>query len=172
MTIANVNFFGQGARTMLSKGIRQIVAGVGLVGCMSTWASAQSNVTVAPCTANGITGSWVVIPIAPNRPPGSPNVFAFTSDGTITRFSPVDSGATGAWISSGDRSVAYTFVALDRNAAAEFKGTFKVRGKVTLNETCDEFAGGGSVDFFDTQGKIVQSGTFTTHATRIKVEKP
>jgi hypothetical protein len=84
----------------------------------------------------------------------------------------VDSGATGAWISTGDRSVTYTFIALDRNASGDFKGTFKVRGKVTLNETYDEFAGGGSVDFFDAQGKIVQSGTFTTHATRIKVEKP
>jgi hypothetical protein len=99
-------------------------------------------------------------------------VFSFTSDGNLIRFSPVDSGATGAWIDSGDRSITYTFIALDHSAGGAFKGTFKVRGKVTLNETSDEFAGGGSVDFFDAQGKKVQSGTFTTHATRIKVEKP
>ena len=126
--------------------------------------------TVTPSIANSIVGSWVVVPSAPNRPPELPNVFTFTSDGTIIRFSPVDSGATGAWISTGDRTVTYTFIALDRSAGGDFKGTFKVRGKVTLNETYDEFSGGGSVDFFDAQGKIVQSGTFTTRATRIKVE--
>ena len=154
---------------MLTKGNKQIVAGAILLACVSTLASGQS---VAPSTANSIVGSWMVVPIAPNRPPGSPNVFAFTSDGTITRFSPVDSGATGVWASAGDRSVTYTFIALDRSASGDFKGTFKVRGKVTLNEAYDEFAGGGSVDFFDAQGKIVQSGTFTTRATRIKVEAP
>ena len=157
---------------MSAKLVRQIVAGAGFLVCVSTWVSAQSNVTVAPSSAGNIVGAWVVIPSAPNRPPGSPNVFTFTSDGTITRFSPVDSGATGAWISTGDRIVTYTFIALDRSASGDFKGTFKVRGKVTLNESNDEFAGGGLVDFFDAQGKLAQSGTFTTHATRIKVEKP
>jgi hypothetical protein len=47
-----------------------------------------------------------------------------------------------------------------------------VRGKVTLNAAYDEFTGGGKLDFFDAQGKIGQSGEFTTHATRIKVESP
>ena len=135
-------------------------------------AGGEPNVTVAPSIANSIVGSWVVVPSAPNRPPGSLNVFTFTSDGTIIRFSPVDSGATGAWISTGDRTVTYTFIALDRSAGGDFKGTFKVRGKVTLNETYGESMGGGSVDFFDAQGKTVQSGTFTTRATRIKVEAP
>ena len=104
-------------------------------------AGGEPNVTVAPSIANSIVGSWVVVPSAPNRPPGSLNVFTFTSDGTIIRFSPVDSGATGAWISTGDRTVTYTFIALDRSAGGDFKGTFKVRGKVTLNETYGEFNG-------------------------------
>ena len=133
---------------------------------------AQPNETVASSDARSIVGAWVVVPKAPNRPAGSPNMFTFTSDGTITRFSPVDNGATGAWISTGDRRVTYTFIALDRSADGNFKGTFKVRGEVTLNEGYDKFAGGGSVDFFDVQGKLVQSGTFTTDAIRIKVEKP
>jgi hypothetical protein len=139
---------------------------------VASTAVGEPNVTVAPSVANSIVGSWVVVPSAPDRPPGSPNVFTFTSDGTIVRFSPVDSGAAGAWISTGDRTVTYTFIALDRSAGGDFKGTFKVRGKVTLDETYDEFSGGGSVDFFDAQGKIVQSGTFTTRATRIKAEAP
>jgi hypothetical protein len=126
----------------------------------------------APSPANSIVGSWVVVPTAPNRPAGVPNAFAFTSDGAVIRFSTVDAGATGTWISTGDRTVAYTFVALERGVNGDFTGTFKVRGKVTLNATFDEFEGGGKVDFFDAQGNMVQSGTFTTQATRIKVESP
>ena len=126
----------------------------------------------ASARANSIVGSWVVIPSAPNRPPGLPNTVTFTSDGTIVRFSPADSGATGVWIDTGNRTVTYTFVALNRGAAGDFIGTFKVRGKVILNSAYDEFTGGGKVDFFDPQGKLTQSGEFTTHATRIKVESP
>ena len=131
-------------------------------------------VTGSPVSAqpDSIVGSWVVIPNAPNRPPGLPNAFTFTSDGTIIRFSPADSGATGAWIETENHTVTYTFVALNRGAAGDFIGTFKVRGKVTLNPAFDEFTGGGKVDFFDPQGKLTQSGEFTTHATRIKVESP
>jgi hypothetical protein len=135
----------------------------------------QSQANSAGTTQNwpkSIVGSWVVIPSAPNRPPGLPNAFAFTSDGAVVRFSPADGGATGAWISTGDRAVTYTFVAINRSAAGDFIGTFKVRGKVTLNAIYDEFAGGGKVDFFDPQGNLTQSGDFTTHATRIKVESP
>jgi hypothetical protein len=128
--------------------------------------------TPASAQPDSIVGSWVVIPSAPNRPPGLPNVFTFTSDGTIIRFSPADRGATGAWIDSGNRTVTYTFVALNRGAAGDFVGTFKVRGKVTLNPAYDEFTGGGKVDFFDPQGKLTQSGEFTTHATRVQVESP
>jgi hypothetical protein len=69
---------------------------------------------------DSIVGSWMVIPSAPNRPPGLPNAFTFTSDGTIIRFSPADSGATGAWIDTGNRTVTYTFVALNRGAAGDF----------------------------------------------------
>ena len=119
-----------------------------------------------------IVGSWIVVPNAPNRPPGLPNAFAFASDGTIARFSPTDSGGTGVWISAGTRTVMYTFIALDRRPSGEFSGTIKVRGKVTLNSAYDEFSGGGKVDFFNAEGKLVQSGDFTTHATRIEVESP
>ena len=123
-------------------------------------------------STQSIVGAWVVVPTAPNRPPGLPNAFTFGADGTITRFSPSDGGATGVWTASSNRTVNYTFVAINRGAGGEFTGTLKVRGKVTLNETYDEFSGGGKVDFFDTQGKLMQSGEFTTHATRIKVETP
>jgi hypothetical protein len=136
------------------------------------WTRACNRRNACQRPTDSIVGSWVVIPSAPNRPPGLPNVFTFTSDGTITRFSPADSGATGAWIDSGDRTVTYTFVALNRGAAGDYTGTFKVRGKVTLNPAYDEFTGGGKVDFFDEQEKLTQSGQFTTHATRIKVESP
>src|SRR5215831_4179810 len=124
-------------------------------------------------THNGsIVGSWLVVPNAPNRPPGLPNAFVFARDGTIARFSPTDSGGTGVWISTGSRTVTYTFIALDRRPSGEFSGTIKVRGKVMLNAAYDAFSGGGKVDFYDAQGKIVQSGDFTTHASRIKVESP
>ena len=119
-----------------------------------------------------IVGSWLVVPNAPNRPPGLPNAFVFAGDGTIARFSPTDSGGTGVWITTGSRTVTYTFIALDRRPSGEFSGTIKVRGKVTLNAAYDEFSGGGKVDFLDAQGKLVQSGDFTTHATRIQVESP
>ena len=132
----------------------------------------QASLRGSTSPARSIVGSWLVVPMAPNRPPGLPNAFAFTSDGAIVRFSPTDSGATGVWTSTGRRTVTYTFVALDRNPRGEFSGTIKVRGKVTLNATYDEFAGGGKVDFFDARGSLVQSGEFTTHATRIKVESP
>jgi len=67
--------------------------------------------------------------------------------------SATDSGATGVWSSTRRRTVTYTFVALDRDSRAEFSGTIKVRGKVTLNETYDEFSGAGEVDFFDATGE-------------------
>ena len=75
----------------------------------------------------------------------------FAGDGTIARFSPTDSGGTGVWISTGSRTVTYTFIALDRRPSGEFSGTIKVRGRVTLNASYDEFSSGGKVDFFDAQ---------------------
>jgi hypothetical protein len=105
---------------------------------------------------------WVVLP----------KLYPSKQKANLATTFQIRQGATGAWISTGDRTVAYTFVALDRDSEGNFKGTFKVRGKVTLNEAYDEFTGGGSVDFFDAQGKIVHSGTFTTCATRINVEAP
>jgi len=63
--------------------------------------SGEPNMTVAPSIANSIVGSWVVVPSAPNRPPGSPNVFTFTSDGTIIRFTQSTAGRLGSGSAQG-----------------------------------------------------------------------
>ena len=76
-----------------------------------------------------IVGSWLVVPNAPNRPPGLPNAFVFAGDGTIARFSPTDGGGTGVWISTGSRTVTYTFIALDRRPSGEFSGTIRFAGR-------------------------------------------
>jgi hypothetical protein len=85
--------------------------------------------TTASAQPDSIVGSWVVIPSAPNRPPGLPNAFTFTSDGTIIRFSPADIGATGAWTDTGNHTVTYTFVALNRGAAGISSERLRSGGK-------------------------------------------
>ncbi len=131
-----------------------------------------------------IVGSWVVVPIVQQvRTFVTPNLITFSSDGTFVRLNPFDSGAVGVWTKTGDRTVAITHIALRTDATPGcehpanqaprcFIGTTKVRGNLTLSATGDEYAGSGTLEYSDAQGKIAQPVPFTNHGTRIKVESP
>jgi hypothetical protein len=57
--------------------------------------------TPASAQPDSIVGSWVVIPSALNRPLGLPNVFTFTSDGTITRLAQPTAERPGHGLTQG-----------------------------------------------------------------------
>jgi hypothetical protein len=125
--------------------------------------------------AHSIVGSWMTFPTGvPGHVSATPSFFTYTSDGTVVLASstPGTSGGHGVWVSTGDRAVTVTFYLLLHNAGGDFIGTRKFRMKLTLDTTFNAYTASGKFDYFDAQGKLVQSTGFTTRGSRIKVESP
>ena len=80
------------------------------------------------------------------------------------------SPAHGAWASNGARTFASTYVGFAFDGKGNLIGRGKVRETVTLDEAGDAYQGSGTLALFDLNGNQLFSGTFTSHATRIRVE--
>jgi hypothetical protein len=78
----------------------------------------------------------------------------------------------GSWKRTGERTFLLTYLTLNHDTAGTFQGTSKIRQVATLNDAGDAYSGSGNFDVYDVQGTILLSGTFTIHATRIRVEAP
>ena len=95
-------------------------------------------------------------PVSPAGP-GAPFKLGFTS------------GGHGAWTSTGDRTLAFTFVELQSDETGAFVGTVTVRGTSEL-DAAGALTGHFTFDVTDPTGKVVFAGSGTFQGIRIVVE--
>lgn len=120
-----------------------------------------------------LEGSW--ISDVTNVETGARQItfYTFISDGSLlssNRDHPTRGPGHGAWVRTGDREFATTFVRLRFGTEGNFIGTQKARAQITLNEALDEFTSRTQSDFFDVAGSFESSNRTTGSAKRIKVE--
>jgi hypothetical protein len=130
---------------------------------------AWPNVTGAPSAAQSIVGSWraEVTGLPDAYEPGEPNLLAFTSDGIVVG---AYSQKVGAWVRTGDHTVAATWFTNRYDSAGHFRGTAEIRATITLNATFDEYTASATRYLFDPQRTLTNSTNFSLKATRIPVE--
>ena len=76
----------------------------------------------------------------------------------------------GAWVQTGERTIALTFVRQRFDVTGTLVGTTRIRDTLTLDAAGNTFSGSGSVDVLGLAGTVVSSGSFTIQGTRIAVQ--
>jgi len=132
--------------------------------------------------SQGPEGSWLYTVTIPN-PPGAPIVFLGTEtysagggyvEADQLSFTPgsLATAGHGAWKSTGERRFLLTYVNLTYDATGTPTGSSKVRQTTKLARTGNSYSGSGDYAYYDLNGNVVLSGTFTITANRILVESP
>jgi hypothetical protein len=132
--------------------------------------------------SQGPEGSWLYTVTIPN-PPGAPIVFLGTEtysagggyvEADQLSFMPgsLATAGHGAWKSTGERTFLLTYVNLTYDSIGTPTGSSKVRQTTKLGRTGNSYSGSGDYAYYDLNGNVVLSGTFTITANRILVEPP
>src|ERR1035437_3653563 len=130
--------------------------------------------------SQGPEGSWLYTVTIPN-PPGAPIVFLGTEtysagggyvEADQLSFMPgsLATAGHGTWKSTGERTFLLTYVNLTYDATGTPTGSSKVRQTTTM--AGNSYSGSGDYHYYDVNGKVVASGTFTITAKRIPVQAP
>ncbi len=126
--------------------------------------------------AQRLEGSWagvvtIAVPPGVPQPPPFRVYLTFARGGALIGTDsrrPFDTGH-GAWAHLGGKEFAFTSIQETRDAMGNFTGTFKGRGKVTVNGK-NEFVGVTNAEQRNAAGEIVLNGCSTIRAERIIVE--
>ena len=163
---------------------RQILQGVGALGALGALAALQSPTRARADDEQeeheeherSLIGSWeFTATISPgaalNRglslvAPGG--VALFTDQGEPSQH---EGSGVGAWVRTGKRTIALTFVRQRFDATGTLVGTTKILEARTLDAAGDTFSGSGSFNVLDLTGKVVASGSFTIQGTRIRASR-
>jgi hypothetical protein len=105
-------------------------------------------------------------------------VETFHSDGTFIENSladyiaPQGTPGHGLWVLTGNGEFTLTFygVAIGSVINPQFQGGYKVRSKLTTNETGDQFTGPFKIDIFDANGNLLFSLDGIVQARRAVLE--
>jgi hypothetical protein len=122
-----------------------------------------------------IVGSWWTN-VRPTVLPPFLGLGTFTADGgvinttSLSLSTPLESPGHGRWVQTGPRTFAITFATLSADSAGTLLWTSKVRARVRLTQSGDEFTGEFTVELFEPNGSLIASDSGTVHSTRINVE--
>jgi hypothetical protein len=125
-------------------------------------------------------GSWLYTVTIPNSS-GAPIVFLGTEtysagggyvEADQLSFTPgyLATAGHGGWKSTGNNTFLLTYVNLTYDATGTPTGSSKVRQTTTM--AGNSYSGSGDFFYYDLNGNVVASGTFTITAKRISVESP
>jgi hypothetical protein len=168
-------------RSQLLRGAAVLAALVVLFALGSPTAAAQDAFQGNKAT-QGPEGSWLYTVSIPN-PPGAPIVFLGTEtysagggyvEADQLSFMPgsLATAGHGAWKSTGERTFLLTYVNLTYDSTGTPTGSSKVRQTTKLARTGNSYGGSGDYAYYDLNGNVVLSGTFTITAKRILVVSP
>jgi hypothetical protein len=125
-------------------------------------------------------GSWLYTVTIPN-PPNAPIVFLGTEtysagggyvEADQLSFTPgyLATAGHGGWKSTGKDAFLLTYMNLTYDANGNPTGSGKVRQTTTMSG--NSYSGSGDYAYYDVNGNVVASGTFTITAKRILVQAP
>jgi hypothetical protein len=125
-------------------------------------------------------GSWLYTVTIPN-PPNAPIVFLGTEtysagggyvEADQLSFTPgyLATAGHGGWKSIGKDAFLLTYMNLTYDANGNPTGSGKVRQTTTMSG--NSYSGSGDYAYYDVNGNVVASGTFTVTAKRIRVQAP
>jgi hypothetical protein len=163
----------------LLKGAAALTVLVALAVLGSSAAFAQDAME-ANTASQGPEGSWLYTVTIPN-PPDAPIVFRGTEtysagggyvEADQLSFTPgyLATAGHGAWKCTGNNKFLLTYVNFTYDASGNPTGSGKVRQTTRL--AGNRYSGSGDYFYYDLNGNVVASGTFTITAKRILVESP
>jgi len=141
-----------------------------------TQLSAQPNTrTTANTGAGNPAGTWLTLvtpdPNDPTAPPPFQSLITLTADGNVfTTETDEQTISQGVWASGGHHQFSLTAFQFEFDSPNVWGGTFKIRSKLTLDNSGNSFNGPYRVDFFDTKGNFLFSGVGSLAGTRIHLE--
>jgi hypothetical protein len=153
-----------------------VVAVLAMIGALliATFAIAQTPSVGATDRKEKLVGSWEVVVTTETQGTTFPALLTFTEDGNVIADeppSPFETSGHGAWVSTGRRTAAYTFVALIGSAEGSLSAKLKVVGKLRLDADKGTWNGPFKIDVLDPGGQVIFSDRGTFSLTRIAVER-
>jgi hypothetical protein len=152
-----------------------VVSILGMIGALiiAAFAIAQTPSVGANDRKERLVGSWDVVVTTETQGTTFPALLTFTGDGNVIADeppSPFETSGHGAWVSTGRRTAAYTFVALIGSAEGPLSAKLKVVGKLRLDADEGTWSGPFKIDVIDPSGQVIFTDRGTFSLTRIGVE--
>jgi hypothetical protein len=127
-------------------------------------------------------GSWlytVTIPVPSSDPIVFQGVETYAAGGGYSEadqlsFSPgyLATAGHGVWKTTAPHDFLLTYLNLTYDASGNATGSGKVRQTTKIDPDGKSYSGSGDFFYYDLNGNVVASGTFTITAQRVLVEKP
>lgn len=165
-------------RLLNSAALLTVLIALAALGSPATAFAQDSNQSKA--TRQTPEGSWLYTVTIPN-PPNAPIVFLGTEtysagggyvEADQLSFTPgyLATAGHGGWKSTGNDMFLLTYRNLTYDANGNPTGSGKVRQTTTMFK--NSYSGSGDFFYYDLNGNVVASGTFTITAKRILVQAP
>jgi hypothetical protein len=151
-----------------------VIAVCGLIGTVffAAFAIAQTTQASQDNRVEKLLGSWTVAGSTASQ--GTfPALLTFTDEGSVIADespSPFESTGHGTWVRSGNREVAYTFVALFGGQEGKNTGKLKVVGTLQFDAGKQRWDGPFKIEVFDASGQVIFTDRGTVRLTRVAVE--
>jgi hypothetical protein len=152
---------------------RQILKGAGAMAATAALLSPTAALAKTTKASQGIVGSWLATVTAPSL--NLKALLTFHQDGTLVESTQGDDAPPdlstpgyGAWVNTGSDEVAMTFIHLFYDTKGNLIAF--VKHHETMQPDGDTYTAKGKYVGTDPSGKVLFSGSYTVHATRIKVE--
>jgi hypothetical protein len=158
---------------------RQVLKRAGILGATAAFLSPTTALAKQNDAAQGPEGSWIGTVTITSGPafPLFQALYTYAAGGGLVEtdqisFNPQspDSPRHGVWVSTREDAFASTYINLTFDSQGKPTGTIKIRETAVLSERGNAYTGSGKFDVLDLNGNVIASGTFTSQATRIRVE--
>ena len=169
-------------RSMMQKRIAHVSLVVGILTALFIVGGSTAGQAEPP--RNALVGSWLETATFPpgTRPPikalstyHEGGTLVVSDQGSVTTASPMPGVFTaghGVWKHLEKREFAYTQIELISDLSGNLVGDLKVRGKLTVSSSGNEYTGSSFAEIFDTEGNVLFSVEVTNTAQRIQLELP
>ena len=159
---------------------RQVLKRAGAVAATAALLSPSAALAKTTSATASIVGSWIFTVTSTSGSPFPPfkALATFDQGGTLVETEQGDeapeqenilaSPGHGAWTRTGSDDFAYNFLKLLYDTSGNFAGLVKNHG--TSQVEGDTLTGSGTFVATDPTGKVIETGTYASHATRIQVE--